>query len=93
MRLSDIRLNLPSLFDCSIRLQGAKFIDYDNNFSEEEKKQSKALKAACSLNNAACKLKLKDYKEAIKLCTKVCIMFRLTYLEVSNILYLTMTDK
>ncbi|RWW40553.1 hypothetical protein BHE74_00054028 [Ensete ventricosum] len=48
-----------------------KFIDYDNNFSEEEKKQSKALKAACSLNNAACKLKLKDYKEAIKLCTKV----------------------
>ncbi|CAL9747576.1 unnamed protein product, partial [Musa acuminata subsp. burmannicoides] len=51
--------------------KGAKFIDYDNNFSEEEKKQSKALKAACSLNNAACKLKLKDYKEAIKLCTKV----------------------
>ncbi|RRT46966.1 hypothetical protein B296_00039455, partial [Ensete ventricosum] len=51
--------------------QGSKFIEHDNSFSEEEKKQSRALKAVCSLNNAACKLKLKDYKEAEKLCTKV----------------------
>ncbi|XP_074563244.1 70 kDa peptidyl-prolyl isomerase-like [Curcuma longa] len=51
--------------------KASKFIDYDSNFSEEEQKQSKALKAACNLNNAACKLKLKDYKEAVKLCTKV----------------------
>ncbi|XP_042459415.1 70 kDa peptidyl-prolyl isomerase-like [Zingiber officinale] len=51
--------------------KASKFIDYDNNFSEEEQKQSKALKAACNLNNAACKLKLKDYNEAVKLCTKV----------------------
>lgn len=49
-----------------------KYIEYDTNFREEEKKQAKALKVACNLNNAACKLKLKDYKEAEKLCTKVC---------------------
>lgn len=40
-------------------------------FSEEQKKESKALKITCNLNNAACKLKLKDYKQAEKLCTKV----------------------
>ncbi|URE17863.1 Peptidylprolyl isomerase [Musa troglodytarum] len=51
--------------------KGAKFIEYDNSFSEEEKKQSRALKAICNLNNAACKLKLNDYKEAEKLCSKV----------------------
>ncbi|CAL9150813.1 70 kDa peptidyl-prolyl isomerase-like [Musa acuminata AAA Group] len=51
--------------------KGAKFIEYDNSFSEEEKKQSRALKAICNLNNAACKLKFKDYKEAEKLCSKV----------------------
>lgn len=54
-----------------LELQAAKYIDYDNSFSEEEKKQSKALKISCNLNNAACKLKLKEYKEAVKLCTKV----------------------
>ncbi|KAF3596286.1 hypothetical protein DY000_02022440 [Brassica cretica] len=32
------------------------------------KKQAKALKVACNLNDAACKLKLQDYKQ---LCTKV----------------------
>lgn len=63
-------LNMASPAD-SFNLQASKFIDYDSNFSEEEQKQSKALKAACNLNNAACKLKLKDYKEAVKLCTKV----------------------
>ncbi|CAL9127948.1 unnamed protein product [Musa textilis] len=51
--------------------KGAKFIEYDNSFSEEEKKQSRALKAICNLNSAACKLKLNDYKEAEKLCSKV----------------------
>ncbi|XP_057455742.1 peptidyl-prolyl cis-trans isomerase FKBP62-like [Lotus japonicus] len=48
-----------------------KYIEYDTAFNEEEKKNSKALKIACNLNNAACKLKLKDYKQAEKLCTKV----------------------
>ncbi|CAA3001411.1 peptidyl-prolyl cis-trans isomerase FKBP62-like [Olea europaea subsp. europaea] len=51
--------------------KAAKYIEYDTSFNEEEKKQSKALKITCSLNNAACKLKLKDYKQAEKLCTKV----------------------
>ena len=51
--------------------QAAKYIEYDSSFSEEEKKQSKALKISCKLNNAACKLKLKEYREAEKLCTKV----------------------
>ncbi|CAN7126854.1 unnamed protein product [Brassica rapa subsp. narinosa] len=35
------------------------------------KKQAKALKVACNLNDAACKLKLQDYKQAEMLCTKV----------------------
>ncbi|KAK3122207.1 hypothetical protein QOZ80_8BG0666440 [Eleusine coracana subsp. coracana] len=51
--------------------KAAKFIEYDTSFSEDEKKQSKQLKISCNLNNAACKLKLKDYKQAEKLCTKV----------------------
>lgn len=51
--------------------QAVKFIEYDSTFSDEEKKQAKSLKVTCNLNNAACKLKLKDYKQAEKLCTKV----------------------
>ncbi|XP_057421593.1 70 kDa peptidyl-prolyl isomerase-like [Lotus japonicus] len=48
-----------------------KFVEYDTSFSDEEKQQSKTLKITCNLNDAACKLKLKDYKQAEKLCTKV----------------------
>ncbi|CAO2822434.1 unnamed protein product [Amaranthus hypochondriacus] len=51
--------------------KAVKFIEYDSTFSDEEKKQAKSLKVTCNLNNAACKLKLKDYKQAEKLCTKV----------------------
>ncbi|KAJ4773123.1 Peptidylprolyl isomerase [Rhynchospora pubera] len=51
--------------------KAAKFIEFDSSFSDEEKKESKLLKISCNLNNAACKLKLKDYKQAEKLCTKV----------------------
>ncbi|KAK2971421.1 hypothetical protein RJ640_025371 [Escallonia rubra] len=51
--------------------KAAKFIEFDSSFGEEEKKMAKALKVTCNLNNAACKLKLKDYKQAEKLCTKV----------------------
>ncbi|KAJ0113628.1 hypothetical protein Patl1_01517 [Pistacia atlantica] len=51
--------------------KAVKYIEYDSSFSEEEKKQAKALKVACNLNDAACKLKLKEYKQAEKLCTKV----------------------
>ncbi|CAH2080423.1 unnamed protein product [Thlaspi arvense] len=39
--------------------------------SDEEKQQAKLLKLTSYLNNAACKLKLKDYKQVEKLCTKV----------------------
>ncbi|KAH9621805.1 hypothetical protein KSS87_008365 [Heliosperma pusillum] len=51
--------------------KAVKYIEYDTSFSDEEKKQCKTLKVSCNLNNAACKLKLKDYKAAEKLCTKV----------------------
>lgn len=56
-------------------MQAVKYIEYDSSFSEEEKKQSKVLKIACNLNDAACKLKLKDYKQAEKLCTKVGFLY------------------
>ncbi|GAB2258226.1 hypothetical protein Droror1_Dr00014386 [Drosera rotundifolia] len=48
--------------------KGAEYIE---TVSDEEKNQNKPLKISCNLNNAACKLKLKDYKQAEKLCTKV----------------------
>lgn len=51
--------------------KAAKYIEHDNSFSAEEKKQSKVLKVSCNLNHAACCLKLKDFKEAAKLCSKV----------------------
>ncbi|KAI3871520.1 hypothetical protein MKW98_011575 [Papaver atlanticum] len=53
------------------RKKAAKFIEYDSPFSEEEKKQAKTLKISCNLSNAACKLKLKSYKEAEKFCIEV----------------------
>ncbi|CAM6096235.1 unnamed protein product [Calypogeia fissa] len=51
--------------------RAAKLIEYDSGFDDEQKKKAKVLKVTCNLNNAACKLKLKDYKEAVKLTTKV----------------------
>ncbi|KAL3329394.1 hypothetical protein AABB24_036472 [Solanum stoloniferum] len=51
--------------------KAVSFIEYDSSFSDEEKQQVKLLKVSCNLNNAACKLKLKEYKEAAKLCSKV----------------------
>ncbi|KAB2014403.1 hypothetical protein ES319_D09G222500v1 [Gossypium barbadense] len=51
--------------------KAVSFIEYDSSFNDEEKKQAKLLKVNCNLNNAASKLKLKDYKQAAKLCTKV----------------------
>ncbi|KAH7573362.1 hypothetical protein ACOSP7_006991 [Xanthoceras sorbifolium] len=51
--------------------KAVKYIEYDSSFSDEEKQQTKVLKITCTLNNAACKLKLKEYKQAEKLCTKV----------------------
>ncbi|XP_010547132.1 PREDICTED: peptidyl-prolyl cis-trans isomerase FKBP65 [Tarenaya hassleriana] len=51
--------------------KGVRYIEYESSLGEEEKKQAKALKISCNLNNAACKLKQKDYKQVVKLCTKV----------------------
>ncbi|KAG4185047.1 hypothetical protein ERO13_A09G208100v2 [Gossypium hirsutum] len=51
--------------------KAVSFIEYDSSFNDEEKKQAKLLKVNCNLNNAASKLKHKDYKQAAKLCTKV----------------------
>ncbi|KAJ9169812.1 hypothetical protein P3X46_017962 [Hevea brasiliensis] len=51
--------------------KAVKYIEYTSSYSDEEKKQANALKVACNLNNAACELKLKEYTQAEKLCTKV----------------------
>lgn len=51
--------------------KAVNFIEYDSSFSDDEKQQAKLLKVSCNLNNAACKLKLKEYKEAAKHCSKV----------------------
>ncbi|CAL5347814.1 unnamed protein product [Camellia sinensis] len=51
--------------------EAVKFVEYDSTYSDDEKQQAKVLKVPCNLNNAACKLKLKDYKQTEKLCTKV----------------------
>lgn len=55
----------------STPLQAVKLIEYDSQFSEEEKRASKTLKISCNLNEAACKLKLGNFSEAQKLCSKV----------------------
>ncbi|XP_021744682.1 70 kDa peptidyl-prolyl isomerase-like [Chenopodium quinoa] len=51
--------------------KAVKCIEFNHNFSDEEKQQTKALLSSCNLNNAACKLKLEDYVGAATLCTKV----------------------
>ncbi|KAL5546869.1 hypothetical protein UlMin_006556 [Ulmus minor] len=56
-----------------------KFIEYDTSFSEEEKNQAKALKVACNLHNATCKLKLEDYKQL-----KNCVL-RLAYIQLADL--------
>eukprot|EP00253_Pinus_taeda_P010001 PITA_10001 len=48
-----------------------KYIEHDSSSSTAEKTQSKVLKVLCNLNLAACCLKLKDFKKAVKLCSKV----------------------
>ena len=52
-------------------LQAEKYIEFDHSFTDEEKVQANALRISCNLNNAACKLKLGEYLEASKQCTKV----------------------
>ncbi|GMH17229.1 hypothetical protein Nepgr_019070 [Nepenthes gracilis] len=59
--------------------KAAKYIEYDSSFGDKEKKQAKTLKITCNLNNAACKLKLKVYKQTEKPCTKRTSWFNRAY--------------
>jgi FK506-binding protein 4/5 len=55
-----------------ICLQGAKYVEYDTQFPDvDEKKAAKELKISLNLNDAACKLKMKNFPEVIDLTTKV----------------------
>lgn len=51
--------------------KGASLIQYDKDFSEELKHQSKDIKKSCWLNLAAAQLKRKQYQEVIQNCDKV----------------------
>merc|ERR550537_40774 len=50
--------------------KAVKYIEYDTNFKDDEKAQSKAIKLSCHLNKAAVSLKTKAYMDAVKDCTK-----------------------
>lgn len=56
-------------------MQAVKCIEFDHSFSDDEKLHASALRLSCHLNNAACKLKLGEYTEASRLCTKVLFSF------------------
>ncbi|MCL7041386.1 hypothetical protein MKW94_030509 [Papaver nudicaule] len=51
--------------------KAVKCVEFDHSFTDEEKARANGLRISCHLNNAACKLKLRDYVEASKCCTKV----------------------
>ncbi|KAI5427437.1 hypothetical protein KIW84_032742, partial [Lathyrus oleraceus] len=51
--------------------KAVKYIEFDHTFSDDEKRHANTLRLSCNLNNAACKLKLEEFTEAAKLCTKV----------------------
>ncbi|KAI4300926.1 hypothetical protein L6164_034252 [Bauhinia variegata] len=51
--------------------KAVEYIEFDHSFTDDEKCHATTLRISCYLNNAACKLKLGEYAEASKLCTKV----------------------
>ncbi|GKV10392.1 hypothetical protein SLEP1_g21763 [Rubroshorea leprosula] len=51
--------------------KAADYVSEDASFGDTEEKLVKALRVSCWLNGAACSIKLKDFQEAIKLCSKV----------------------
>lgn len=51
--------------------KGVELIEHDDQFSDQEKKQSSEIKKSCNLNLAAVHLKLHDSKEACRACNKV----------------------
>ena len=42
-------------------MQASKYIEFDHSFNDDEKSLESSLLSLCSLNNAACKLKLEKY--------------------------------
>ncbi|GAB4851800.1 hypothetical protein Ancab_031199 [Ancistrocladus abbreviatus] len=50
--------------------KAVKYVEFNHSFTDEEKRVASALHLSCELNNAACKLKLGEYLEASRLCTK-----------------------
>ncbi|KAJ0026022.1 hypothetical protein Pint_08628 [Pistacia integerrima] len=51
--------------------KAADFVSEDESFVDDEQKFVKSLRISCWLNGAACSLKLNDFQEAIRLCSKV----------------------
>ncbi|XP_074264019.1 70 kDa peptidyl-prolyl isomerase-like isoform X2 [Silene latifolia] len=51
--------------------KAADYISEDVAFSDDEQKQVKALRVQCWLNGAACNIKLDNFQQVIKLCSKV----------------------
>ncbi|XP_057437886.1 70 kDa peptidyl-prolyl isomerase-like [Lotus japonicus] len=51
--------------------KAVKYIEFDHSFNEDEKRHANSLRLSCNLNKAACKLKLGEYTEASRLCSKV----------------------
>ncbi|RWR73384.1 peptidyl-prolyl cis-trans isomerase FKBP65-like protein [Cinnamomum micranthum f. kanehirae] len=49
----------------------AKYVEFDNIFTTEQKRLGRFFKVTCNLNNAVCRLKLKEFREAAKLCSEV----------------------
>jgi len=47
-----------------------KFIEYIDDFPDEEKAAAKKIKLSCYLNTSACNLKLKEYKSCQESCKK-----------------------
>ncbi|GER35782.1 peptidyl-prolyl cis-trans isomerase FKBP62 [Striga asiatica] len=65
------------------RIQAINFIDYDSSFREErgerkeEKGKGKSVQVSCNLNNAACKLELKNIiSRTVKLSCEVLEIYR-----------------
>ncbi|KAK6942125.1 FKBP-type peptidyl-prolyl cis-trans isomerase domain [Dillenia turbinata] len=48
-----------------------KYVEFDHTFTDEDRSLANALKLSCYLNNAACKVKLGEYLDAVTLCSKV----------------------
>ncbi|KAL6215387.1 hypothetical protein ACLB2K_014818 [Fragaria x ananassa] len=51
--------------------KAADYVSEDGIFGDDELKLAKPLRVSCWLNGAACNLKLNDFQEALKLCSKV----------------------